>query len=656
MTASNEYGPIERGETLGKIARNVMPEGVTLEQMLVALHRSNPDAFIRNNMNLVRAGKILRVPNRDEIETMIARDDAVAEYRTQVADWNAYRQKLAETAGAVPAETSTAVSGKITTKVDDKAASTAPKDVVKLSKGEPVGAAAGKGKPASNVERIRALEEEAVAREKALAEASSRITQLEKTIQDMKKLAELKSPGMAAAQQQAQQQAQQKAAPAPAAKPAQQPAPVKPEAVAVAKSEPTPVPTPAATPAPQPQPVAQAKPKPVTAPPAQEPELIDQILAAASDPLYLGGGAIVLGGLAFWMVRRRRVSGGRSDSPPIAPKLGMAAAAAAGAAAVTGDTAAETTVQTTAAPSPDDVDPMQEADVYIQYGRDGQAEEILKEALARNPNREDVQLKLLEVYAARKDVDAFGRVAANLNRLTGGTGGSWLRAAAMGYTLDPANALYEAGKQSMTATVVRPVGTASDVDLDLGGAEGPRVSTDIMLDAGAVEAATVAIDTAILGTAAPDIGARDTPEAPLPDFTLEVPPAGSSAHTDVALEASPSARDNNVIDFHIELPTQDPVTVASAPPAAPKADAGLDFKIEGLDLALEGDPKTLPSGAAKDQEKNGHWYDVQTKFDLAKAYQEMGDRDGAREILQEVIKEGDGEQQTQAKKLLGSLG
>jgi pilus assembly protein FimV len=384
----------------------------------------------------------------------------------------------------------------------------------------------------------------------------------------------------------------------------------------------------------------------------REPELMDEVLAAASNPLYLGGGAIVLGGLAFWMVRRRRAGAGRSDSPPIAPKLGMAAAAAAGAAAVTGDTAAETTVQTTAAPSPDDVDPMQEADVYIQYGRDGQAEEILKEALARNPNREDVQLKLLEVYASRKDADAFGRIAAALNKRTGGTGGSWLRAAAMGYTLDPANPLYEAGKQSMTATVVRPVGTASDIDLDLGGAGAPRVSTDIMLDAGAVEAATVNIDTAILGTGAADIGATESPAAPLPDFTLEVPPAGASSQTDIALEPAHPARDNNVIDFHIELPTQDPVTVASAPPAAPRADAGLDFKIEGLDLGLEAEPKTLPAST----EKNGHWYDVQTKFDLAKAYQEMGDRDGAREILQEVIKEGDGEQQAQAKRLLDSLG
>jgi len=57
-------------------------------------------------------------------------------------------------------------------------------------------------------------------------------------------------------------------------------------------------------------------------------------------------------------------------------------------------------------------------------------------------------------------------------------------------------------------------------------------------------------------------------------------------------------------------------------------------------------------GGAKDD----HWYDVQTKFDLAKAYQEMGDKDGAREILQEVIKEGDAAQQAEAKQLLDSLG
>lgn len=187
-----EYGPIERGETLGKIARDVMPEGVTLEQMLVALYRSNPDAFIRKNLNLVRTGKVLRVPDRDEVAA-VTRGEATKEYRTHVADWNTYRQKVADAAGVAPPSERTTASGKITTKVEDKGAKGDAKDVVRLSKGEPAGAA-GKGKPRSSAERIRMLEEEAVAREKTLTEANSRITQLEKTIQDMKKLAELKSP------------------------------------------------------------------------------------------------------------------------------------------------------------------------------------------------------------------------------------------------------------------------------------------------------------------------------------------------------------------------------------------------------------------------------------------------------------------------------
>jgi pilus assembly protein FimV len=451
----------------------------------------------------------------------------------------------------------------------------------------------------------------------------------------------------------AQQQAQKPAAPAAVAKPAPQPAPAKPEAVAVAK------PAPAAGPAPKPQPAAQPKPKPAAAPPMQEPELMDEIMAAASDPLYLGaGGALVLGGLAFWMVRRRRAGAGRSDSPPIAPKLEMAAAGA-GAVAVTGDTAEESTARTPAATSIDDVDPLQEAEVYIQYGRDGQAEEILKEALARNPGREDVQLKLLEVYAGRKDQDAFGKVAADLNRLTGGAGGNWLKAAAMGFALDPANPLYEAGQSAATDTVVRPVGTASDVDLDLGGGGLPRISTDIMLDAGAVEAATAITDTAIRlpGTAArAPAEMKEQPAAVMPDFTLEVPSAGAVAEADIALEPAAGTRDSNVIDFHIDLPkAAEPVTVASDSAAASGADdAGLDFKIEGLDLQPQREPQTVPSGGGR--EKDGQWYDVQTKFDLAKAYQEMGDRDGAREILQEVVKEGDAEQKAQATKLLESLG
>ncbi|MBI3044285.1 MAG: hypothetical protein HYY78_15800 [Betaproteobacteria bacterium] len=622
MAGGNEYGPIQRGETLGKIATSVMPEGVTLEQMLVALYRSNPEAFIRKNLNLVRAGKILRVPDREEIAG-IGRGEAVKEYRTHVADWNAYRQRLAETAGTVPAAGRTAVSGRITTKVEDKAAAGEAKDVVRVSKGEPLGAKAAKDKPRSTAERIRSLEEELVAREKALGEANERIAQLEKTIKDMQKLVELKSPGMAAVQQQA--------AAKPEAKVAAKPEPAKPEPP---KPE-------AAAPAPKPAPAAKPAPKRAPAPKPKEPELVDQIIGALTDPLYLGagGGVIVLGGLAFWMMRRRR---SRAETAPEEPKLSKAAAAAAGAAAVTAEAAAEPS-----AAAAEEVDPLAEAEVYIAYGRDTQAEEILKEALAKNPKREDVQLKLLEVYSARKDKAAFGKVAGDLNKLTGGAGDNWIKAAAMGYALDPGNALYAAGKGA--AAVVTPAAAgAADLDLDLGLGE-TGTTTDITLDAGAAGEAAGA-ETAIL-----DLGAGEpaaAPAAAAPDFALELPPAAAAP----AEAAAAPAQDAGMIDFQIELPkvAEEPATAAT-PPAAPSADAGgLDFNLEVPDLDLGGAAKAEPAAAGG--EKDGHWYDVQTKFDLAKAYQEMGDKDGAKEILQEVIKEGDAEQKAQAQALLDSLG
>jgi len=76
----------------------------------------------------------------------------------------------------------------------------------------------------------------------------------------------------------------------------------------------------------------------------------------------------------------------------------------------------------------------------------------------------------------------------------------------------------------------------------------------------------------------------------------------------------------------------------------------MDFKLDDLKLELGEEPAKADAPA-----KDDHWYDVQQKFDLAKAYEEMGDKDGARDILREVLKEGDTEQQTQATKLLESF-
>lgn len=647
-SGAQEYGPIAKGETLARIAASVKPQGVSLEQMLVGLYRSNPDAFIKNNMNLVKSGKILRIPDARELAA-IPQGEAMKEYRAQVSDWRAYSGRVADAAGQAPEGGSTA-RGRIATRVDDPAAAEA-RDVVKLSKGEP-----GKGgAPLTGAARTRALQEELVARNKELAEANERIAQLEKTIKDAQKLVELKNPGLAAAQQKAEV-AKADAAKVEAAKtgpakaePAKTDA-VKPDAApaAPAKGAEAPpadaakaaAPAPADKPAAEAQPAAKPKPKFVAPPPPPpEPDMMDMVMENL--PLIGGGAlALVLGGAGIAALRRRRARAKDADDAPlVAPTLGAAAAASAAAADMS-----DTTVMNAAPAASDEVDPVAEAEVYIAYGRDGQAEEILKEAMERDPSREDVQVKLAEVYAARKDSAAFSTVAGSINTLTGGSGDNWLKVAVLGYALDPANPLYAAGKDAAPVAMGDDSPTGTDLDFDLGG--DTAGAPDIALDADPVGQETEVGGLQDMAAAA-DAGVAPA-EPAMPDFNLD-----AGAQTDIALEAAPA--ETSSIDFNFDLPPVDePAQAAPAAVPEPSVDAGLDFKIDVGDLNINLDE---PATAAIPAEgKDSHWYDVQQKFDLAKAYQEMGDNDGAREILQEVLKEGDAEQKDQAQKLLGALG
>lgn len=181
--AGGEYGPVKRGETLSKIAASVKPEGVSLEQMLVGIFRSNPGAFINDNMNLMKAGATLRIPDKEQLTGMTPRE-AVREVRVQTANWSSYRRRVAGAARTV-SEKGSAESkpDAVRVKVDDKAAAAKKgKDVLRLSKGQPPGGAAKKGR--SIEDRVQALEEELIARERALNEANQRIKELEKAVKE----------------------------------------------------------------------------------------------------------------------------------------------------------------------------------------------------------------------------------------------------------------------------------------------------------------------------------------------------------------------------------------------------------------------------------------------------------------------------------------
>jgi pilus assembly protein FimV len=687
------YGPVKSGDTLGKIASATKPADVSLEQMLVLLVRNNPHAFSGKNMNRLKTGKILQLPSSEQFDE-ISEADARKEVKLQARDWRAYREQLAAAAGqAAPAEqpAQQAVSGKIGAAADDKATSAKeqPKEILKLSKNEQAtgetsaGVAGGDAKAAA---RVRALEEEVVARDKAVKESNDRVVKLEKQIKDLQALLEMKSKGMANLQKPAATPPTATTPPSPTEKaiPAQPALPAKPVPVTPAAPDVKGV-TPAApvTPAPpksegapapaQPVP-AQPKPAPVksAAAPTPEPSLIDQLL---DQPAYLGGAIgvlIIIGALAARAVKRRRES--KSDAEESGPARAYAETSGAGAAS--GDDYAG--ASTAAAETSQEVDPIAEAEIFLAYGRDAQAEELLTEALHNYPNRHEIHLRLLQIYTNRKDAQAFEKVARDLQQATGGAGAMWDQAVALGYEVDPDNPRYAAGKSAAGAAAAGAAAAASaaaeDVDFNIGSEDSTASTTDIDLgEADSQFRHTGVVDPA--AEAAHDSTVSMKPAAiPAMDFNIDLPPAGATAPEPAAPHTASGGA--SALDFDIDLNSlAAPSGSAAAAPTEPSGGGGLDFDMSGLSLDAPAEPKLEKSAAAPEIDLSGisfdlgtetapaistsgkddHWYDVQTKFDLAKAYQEMGDKDGAREILKEVLQEGDAEQKTAAQSVLSSL-
>jgi pilus assembly protein FimV len=103
-----------------------------------------------------------------------------------------------------------------------------------------------------------------------------------------------------------------------------------------------------------------------------------------------------------------------------------------------------------------DVDPIAEADVYLAYNRDVQAEEILKEAKRNAPKRTDIQVKLLEIYAKRQDMEAFDAGAQELHLLTDGEGDDWSKTRMLARDIGSAHSLFKVTGSAFAVTEAAP--------------------------------------------------------------------------------------------------------------------------------------------------------------------------------------------------------
>ncbi|CAN7272711.1 FimV/HubP family polar landmark protein [Massilia sp. LjRoot122] len=562
---------VRQGDTLGKIAAKLKPADISLDMMLVALYRANPDAFIGNNMNRLKSGQILSVPDSDAL-----RGTADAEARGVVvahaADFNAYRNKLAgQVANAAPQRTPQAgqsAAGKITAKVEERpTAANESQDQLRLSKATQ--AAAGAGGATANAE-------DAIARERELEQAQARVKELEKNVNELEQLMTVKSRSGSDVQNTAAAGAAGAAAGTAAVPPA--------------------------------KPAAQPKPK--TPAPAQPEEkgfadtLMDNINVVA-------GGALILLLAALGISQRRKKQ--KKEDPKtviVEPSvMGVPTKAAHSLFAEAGGQSVDTSnsvFNSSFAPSAsqldtNEVDPVAEADVYIAYGRDAQAEEILKEALRTHPERHPVRLKLLEIYAARKDLRAFETQAGELYGLTRGHGDEWTQAAALGLSIDPSNPLYAS---AASAAPVAPAPSPQERDQQSllsqqleasfrsGGASGAPAAA---LGAGAMAgAAYAALDHDEQDATAVPV-AEAVAEQRTDDNSLDFDLGGLSfepvaSGEPIAMTGPDAAQDETAVpelDFALDPVTPADVTAAPAPASEEPFDLAFDMNFGEPEAAAQ---------------------------------------------------------------------
>lgn len=618
QTSKGSEYRVKPGETLSTIATRNLSKGISLDQMLVAIYRNNSRAFIDNNINRLKAGVVLNIPSADKAASTVTPAQAREVIQAQSADFRAYTERLASAAPKSKNEPgSRGAKGTVISGLKDKSVNPDNPDQLRLS----MGGLAGQGKD-KNISP-----EEKLSKDRQRQEVDSRIAELHRNIEEIKTIQSVtqKAPATSSA-----------TVPVPESAPTPTSEPAQPESTASAtegqarhntstpdRSGPAivvdkPLPTPQ-------EPVTKPEPQNLPIPSSES------ALTGTSLLLVIGGAcmALLAGFGIFRLTRRGRKEGSETSflESRLQPDSFFGAS---GGQHI--DTRNEVGAASSMNYSPSqidamgDVDPVAEADVYLAYGRDLQAEEILKEAIRSDPNRLAIRTKLLEVYAKRRDTKSFEQLATQLFEVTQGQGDDWARAREMGAQIDPKNPLYGSG---------RPPAVSSPVVQ-----ENSNVSADEITMSQFGAAMDMEFDELNLLSSAPAPLASPQPPAPV-SINKEAP-------VDSVMD----------LDFNLDLP--DPPPAVAAPPAvSPKAsspeldipDISLDFD----DLNSINSTPTVPADADFPSDDDGR-DPLMRKLELAEEFHQIGDTEGARDLLEEVVRQAaDGPLKTKALALLDTI-
>lgn len=642
---------IRRNETLWEIARDTRPEGVTINQQMLAILDANPEAF-GGNINTMYAGQVLRLPSRGAV-TARSQADATAEVRRQNEAWRAGESVDFRVAEAGP--------------VGDDA-----RLRLRAPGSQPTGSdpAGRDGADDDELESELAATQQELDDERAAREAlADRLVELEGETEDLRTQLEVTDDDLAGL--------------ADAADEGDMPEVTEPEMESEAEAEPQPTP-------------ARQQPMPAEEDPG--------LLGLLTNPLVLAllVGIPVVGGLAFVAIRRRRAAAEASealgsDEPyddDAATQLGATGMGDSepepeydGDATVLGDDA-----EPAPAPEPepepeapadddpfaadadtgpvglDESDPTSEADFHLAYGLYDQAAELMETSYKEHPDRVPYLMKLLEIYFSWGKADEFVKHARE-GREKLEAAGEWGNVAILGRQMGGDEALFaDGGSMSQTR---------SDLDLDVAGAgdgdadSGSNDGFDSVFgdDEDEAEAEASAEPEAPAEAEAPadsdaglefdlsdfeyeDASATDAGAAPAPEAegtqaidmdSLDFGDSDGDA-TKFNIEPEQSATDADDVSLDMDLDAALSESADDEPVAESADELSLDF-----DSLLEED-------AAGEDDAGGDAPASDSRLDLARAYIDMGDADGARSLLNEVMADGDDNQKREAQELLDLIG
>ncbi|GAB6406985.1 FimV/HubP family polar landmark protein [Pseudomonas sp. MHK4] len=729
-TKPAEYTTTKR-DTLWEIAAKAR-NGGSIQQTMLAIQALNPDAFIDGNINRLKTGQVLRLPDQAQT-TNLPQAKAVAEVAAQNTAWRQGRRYVAKP-GTGQQQLDATNRGR-----GDAPSAQAAQDKLSLVSAES-GKARGKGaagdaKALNN--QLAVTQESLDTKRRDSAELKSRMTDLQSQMDKLQRLIELKNNQLAKLQAEGAA-----GAPAETATAAAIPAELATDPAA------TPVEAPASVPAETPAPAA-ATPEAAAAPaPAETP--IEPTPAASDDQKFnelltnpwllglAGGGAVVVLLLLLLLARRRKAQQEAEkhlrmaralaeeqefsseldlskgifedlDVEPPTPKLATAPAPAPEPAPVIAPVVVTPPIAaplvSPAAEHCDDV--LGRAQSHIDGGRLNQAAALLEEGVKQEPQRSDLRLKLMEVYGLQGDRDAFvvqerqlvanGDNYAQVEKLksrfpamamvaVGGIAAAAAAAeldaqyvkdllldepqapAAVDDDFDSAFDLSLDDLENVTPVTVAPApepapepepepeATLADLedfpqDDDLSFESVLQQQTEIKenLD----DLSEFDLDMDLGGEPSPAILAED-------DFLL-------SLDEDVKdLPAAPAPQVPQVALDDLDLPADFDLSLADEMDETPPAQAfsteldDVSAELDDLSRSISEPSFTVDDALATvDDEPEFDFLsgtdEVATKLDLAQAYIDMGDNDGARDILNEVVTEGDDGQKSEAREMLARL-